>query len=296
LKDRAGSDVANTVVRCQNRRVEDAEGTADGGLRAHIHTVAIGLLLALSAAPRARAEDAMKAIDNPGGGKIVYGQVQGQTSEAGTMAAVLRAVHQRFGDRHLTGHVDAQDGKGLKEFNTVFCSGPLLPTGHYTNLAYHTAVPVKFADQERATMGAILTSFSVNQAVVAQETNAIAAPGIAAIHEIGRRAAQQAADIHAREDIHRQSVEQRWDSQDKRNQCRRSRSGALKALISRLTNFGINAIMIIIIFVLKKRHPRTEWGRSQSIALAPLFFGLGPRQDSRLPAGIRNRPLIISCK
>jgi hypothetical protein len=36
----------------------------------------------------------MKAIDNPGGGKIVYGQVQGQTSEAGAMAAVLRAVHQ----------------------------------------------------------------------------------------------------------------------------------------------------------------------------------------------------------
>jgi hypothetical protein len=161
----------------------------------------------------------MKAIDNPGGGKIVYGQVQGQTSEAGAMAAVLRAVHQRYGDRHLTGHVDAQDGKGLREFNTVFCSGPLLPTGHYTNLAYHTAVPVKFADQERATMGAILTSFSVNQPVVAQETNAIAAPGIAAIHEIGRRAAQQAADIHAREDIHRQSVEQRWDSQDKRNQA-----------------------------------------------------------------------------
>jgi hypothetical protein len=54
---------------------------------------------------------------------------------------------------------------------------------------------------------------------VAQETNAIAAPGIAAIHEIGRRAAQQAADIHAREDFHRQSVEQRWDSQDKRNQA-----------------------------------------------------------------------------
>jgi hypothetical protein len=120
---------------------------------------------------------------------------------------------------HLTGHVDAKEGKGLKEFNTVFCSGPLLPGGQYSNFAYHTAVPVRFAEQERATMGAILASFSVNQAVIAQQTNAIAAPTIAAVHEIGRRAAQQAADIHAANDRYNQSVEQRWASQDKRNQA-----------------------------------------------------------------------------
>jgi hypothetical protein len=395
--------------------------------------VAIWLLLALSAAPRLRAEDAMKAIDNPGGGKIVYGQVEGQTSEAGAMGAMLRAAHQQWGDRpqvgnlfqlrgtdlvaafftavnrrqgdvplaglviagrvppdraeaallsdvaarigstinpmwktlfgvwhpggappasgmsgppaaplhqvslpdrsasaslpdgwtvvtarsgsgtiiaegpngetaqlgfaldaansndpqvqqrmrfaqgagrntayarglyypygvdpakafvdllqmwrqqnglppasfqignaapvpsggaarctHLTGYVDAHEGRGLKEFNSVFCSGPLLPGGQYSNLLYHTAVPVRFADQERATMGAILASYSVNQAVIEQQTNAIAAPGIAAIHEIGRRALQHAADIHTREDIQRQGVEQRWDSRDRRNQA-----------------------------------------------------------------------------
>jgi hypothetical protein len=120
---------------------------------------------------------------------------------------------------HLAGHVNTQDGKGLKELNTVFCAGPLQPSGHYRNLVYQTTVPVRFAEQERATMGAILASFSVNQAVIAQQTSAIAAPGIAAVHEIGRRAAQQAADIHAANDRYNQSVEQRWDSQDKRNQA-----------------------------------------------------------------------------
>lgn len=395
--------------------------------------VAISLLLVLTGAPRALAEDALKTIDNPGGGKIVYGQVPGQTTEAGTMGAMLRAVHQQWGDRpqvgslfqmrgtdsvstfftavkrtqgdtpmaglvivakvapdrvegalltdaaarfgstinpmlktlfgvwhpggappasgmtsapvaplhqvslpdrsaavslpdgwtvvtprsgggtiiaegpngetallgfplsaanssdprvqqtmrfaegagrgtsyaqglyypygadpakafvdlfqmwrqqnglppasfqissatlvpsgggercvHLAGHVNAQDGKGLKELNTVFCTGPLQPSGHYRNLVYQTAVPVRFAEQERATMGAILASFSVNQAVVTQQTNAIAASGIAAVHEIGRHAAQQAADIHAANDRYNQGVEQRWASQDKRNQA-----------------------------------------------------------------------------
>jgi hypothetical protein len=120
---------------------------------------------------------------------------------------------------HLTGHADPQDGKGRREFNTVFCVGPLSPMGQYMNIAYHTAVPVQFADRERATMGAILESYSINQAVVAQEANAIAAPAIEAIHAIGRQAAQQAAAAHAAEDAQMQSVEQRWDSQDKGNQA-----------------------------------------------------------------------------
>ena len=87
------------------------------------------------------------------------------------------------------------------------------------NLAYHTAVPVQFADRERGTMESILASFNVNQAIVQSQANAIAAPAIAAIHEIGRRAAQQAADAHAAEDAHNAAVEKRWDSQDKSNQA-----------------------------------------------------------------------------
>ena len=39
--------------------------------------VAISLLFVLPGAPRALAEDTLRAIDNPGGGKIVYGAGSG---------------------------------------------------------------------------------------------------------------------------------------------------------------------------------------------------------------------------
>jgi hypothetical protein len=120
---------------------------------------------------------------------------------------------------HLHGQIDAQDGKGMREMNTVFCSSPPGPHGNYMNLAYHTAVPLQYADRERGTMEAILASFNVNQAVVQSEANAMAAPAIAAIHEIGRRAAQQATNAHAAEDAHNAAVEKRWDAQDKNNQA-----------------------------------------------------------------------------
>jgi hypothetical protein len=120
---------------------------------------------------------------------------------------------------HLHGQIDAQDGKGMREMNTVFCSAPPGPHGSYMNLAYHTAVPLQFADRERGTMEAILASFNVNQAIVQSQANAIAAPAIAAIHEIGRRAAQQAADAHAAEDAHNAAVEKRWDNNDKGSQA-----------------------------------------------------------------------------
>lgn len=119
----------------------------------------------------------------------------------------------------LTGQIDAQDGKGEREMNAVFCVGPLAPGGSYGSDIYYTAVPIQFADKERATMGAILASFNVNQAVVNAEAAAIAKPAIDAIHEIGKRAAQQAADAHAMEDAHNRAVESRWDSQDKSNQA-----------------------------------------------------------------------------
>ena len=68
-------------------------------------------------------------------------------------------------------------------------------------------------------MGAILDSFKVNMAVVNQQAAVLAAPAIEQIHAIGRAAAAQAAQAHALEDAHNQSVEARWDSQDKRNQA-----------------------------------------------------------------------------
>ena len=119
---------------------------------------------------------------------------------------------------HLLGQIDPKDGKGVREMNTVFCTSPPGRFGGYMNLAYHTAVPMALAGNERATMDAILASFSVNNAVVQQQANAIAAPAIAQIHEIGRLAAQQAASAHAAEDAHNASAEKMWDERDKTNQ------------------------------------------------------------------------------
>lgn len=120
---------------------------------------------------------------------------------------------------HLTGQIDPQDGKGVREMSTVFCSSPPSRFGSYMNVAYHTVAPVASADKERATMGAILASFTPNQAVIQAQAGAIAAPEIGRIHEIGKQAAQQAADAHAANDAHNRSVEQRWDAQDKQSQA-----------------------------------------------------------------------------
>jgi hypothetical protein len=119
----------------------------------------------------------------------------------------------------LRGHADPQDGKGVREFNTLFCSGPLSPMGQYMNIAFHTGVPAALATHERATMDAILESFQVNMAIVNQEAARIAAPAIEQIHAIGRAAAAQAAQAHRLEDAHNQGVEQRWDRQDEHNQA-----------------------------------------------------------------------------
>src|SRR5689334_8457440 len=46
---------------------------------------------------------AMRTIQNPQGGTILYGQVEGQTTEAGAMAALLRQLHTQYGNRPNVG-------------------------------------------------------------------------------------------------------------------------------------------------------------------------------------------------
>jgi hypothetical protein len=116
---------------------------------------------------------------------------------------------------HLTGRFDSGDGSGLKEVNSVFCCSPLGRFGGYTTFAYTTTVPVQLAGQERATLAAIVSSFSENEQVIAGEGRAIAAPEIARIHEIGRRAEAQASAAHASEDAEAARTESHWDDGDK---------------------------------------------------------------------------------
>ena len=90
--------------------------------------------------------------------------------------------------------------------------------GQYMNILMVSIVPDAVAAKERATVGAMLASFQVDQAKVSAQASAIAAPAIARIHEIGRIAAQNAANAHAAEDAQRASVEKRWDANDRNNQ------------------------------------------------------------------------------
>lgn len=119
---------------------------------------------------------------------------------------------------HLAGTVDFKDQKGTRELNGVYCVGPPGRAGSYMTLAYVTTVPMPLAPKERATLGAILQSFNVNQAVVNAEASQIAAPAIAQIHAIGAAAAAQAQAAHERNDIQNSSVYQHWDSMDRRSQ------------------------------------------------------------------------------
>ena len=53
----------------------------------------------------ARAQTGLKIIDNPGGGKIVYGPVDGAATEPAAMGAILRSLHKQYGDRPQVGRV-----------------------------------------------------------------------------------------------------------------------------------------------------------------------------------------------
>ena len=67
-------------------------------------------------------------------------------------------------------------------------------------LIFQSLIPVELASRERATAGAVMASFQMNQAVVAQQANAISAPTIAAIHAIGEQAAADRASRNAAND------------------------------------------------------------------------------------------------
>ncbi len=60
--------------------------------------------------------------------------------------------------------------------------------GDYTVTISTYEIDPRFVDRYSATMAAILKSYQVDQAVVNQEANAIAAPAIAVIHQIGAEA------------------------------------------------------------------------------------------------------------
>ena len=62
----------------------------------------------------------LQTINPPQGGKIVYGQVTGQTTEAGAMGAVLSSLHKSLGDRPQVGKLFQVHGtESVATFFTV---------------------------------------------------------------------------------------------------------------------------------------------------------------------------------
>ncbi len=68
----------------------------------------------------ARADEGLKSIDNPGGGQVVYGPVEGQTTMQGAMGFMLRKVHGHFGDRPEIGKFfQGRGGDSVATFFTL---------------------------------------------------------------------------------------------------------------------------------------------------------------------------------
>jgi len=112
---------------------------------------------------------------------------------------------------HVTGNIVGDDNHGTNESNIVLCFGDY-QQGNYGVHVYQSLIPVELADRERATAGAIMASFQVNQGVVQRQANAMAAPGIAAIHAIGAAAAAQMKSAEAAHDIQNASERARQNS------------------------------------------------------------------------------------
>jgi hypothetical protein len=66
------------------------------------------------------AQNGLRTIRTAQGGTITYGQVDGETTEAGAMGAVLRNLHQRLGDKPQVGKLfDVRGTNSVATFFTV---------------------------------------------------------------------------------------------------------------------------------------------------------------------------------
>jgi hypothetical protein len=82
-------------------------------------SLAAGLFWSITFAQSAGAQQAFKSIDNPAGGRVVYGPVD-QDTPPKAMADVLRYVHKQFGDAPLVGKVfQSRDGQNFGAFFTA---------------------------------------------------------------------------------------------------------------------------------------------------------------------------------
>jgi hypothetical protein len=68
-------------------------------------TVSLLVIFTVTFVTAAYAQTPLKTIDNPNGGRTVYGTVDGANSEASAMGIILRSMHQQYADRPQVGNV-----------------------------------------------------------------------------------------------------------------------------------------------------------------------------------------------
>jgi len=85
----------------------------------HLVSLILGLIWLITSSIYANAQDALKIINNPGGGQVVYGPVNQPTAQA-AMAAILHDVHTYFGEGPVVSKVfQSHDGQNFGAFFTV---------------------------------------------------------------------------------------------------------------------------------------------------------------------------------
>jgi hypothetical protein len=119
---------------------------------------------------------------------------------------------------HITGNI-VDDEKQNDETSMILCTGDYLQGNYEVNIS-QSLIPVELASRERATAGAIMASLQVNQGVVQQQANAMAAPTIIAIHAIGDAAAARMKASEAASDAQHDAYWARQDANARQSKAR----------------------------------------------------------------------------
>ena len=97
---------------------------------------------------------------------------------------------------HVKGHMDP-DGRGMQTMNDMMCAIPPLSWGGYTVTLHHALLPNSLAEQEQATIVAMISSWKLNADVLNQQMAEAARQKAASDQAIMAQGQQAVANIHA---------------------------------------------------------------------------------------------------
>lgn len=120
---------------------------------------------------------------------------------------------------HLTGTATPDQAGGQGVLEVYYCITPPSSAGSWLSSAFITTVPSRVADEERATVRAIVQSFRVDMNAVNRQAAEIAQPTIDAINAFGAAALRQGAERSAANERYNRAWEKGQDSQARHNKA-----------------------------------------------------------------------------